>query len=97
MDGYQAFLHRRTVRLKKSGKTSDYSLDVGILASVIVYVWSTAIYLAEPTIFGGFAPPNNRFAMLIIHAGALGLFLPGALAGLVADVRANLTARTALC
>lgn len=90
--GYQAFLCRRMGRLRKAGKTSDYSLDVGILLCVMVYAWSTGMYLAEPTIFGGFVPPNNRFAMLIIHAGALGLFLPGALGGLVADVRANLTA-----
>lgn len=92
VDGYQAYLNRRTVRLKKTLKTNDYSLIIGMLASVILYVWSTAIYLVEPTIFRGFVPPNNRFAMLLIHAGALGLYLPCALAVLVTEVRANFTA-----
>jgi len=92
--GYQAYLARRAARLKKLGKRNDYSLFVGLLACVIVYVWGTAIYLVEPGIFGSFVPTKNRLAMLIVHAGALGLVVPVVFALLVTEIRASLTAKT---
>ncbi len=89
--GYQAFLDRRMSRLKKSGKTSDYSLDIGILVFIIACIWSTAVYLTEPTVLGSFVPTKNRFAMLFFQAGALIYVLPAIIAGLFTDIRANLT------
>lgn len=91
-NGYRAYLDRRIIRLKKASKTNDYSLMFGIFAAIILYIWSTIIYLVEPKIIGGFIPSNNRFAMLIIHAGALGFFLPGAFAVLVTEIRASFSA-----
>ena len=89
--GYQKFLARRTTRLKKLSKTSDYTMTIGALALIFIYVWSTAAHLAEPTVLGGFVPTKNRFAMLLFQAGALVYVLPALVAGVFTDIRANLT------
>lgn len=87
--GYKSYLDRRAARLEKARKTKDYSLITGILAMILLYVWGTAIYQTEPKIYGSFIPAKNKFAMLIIHAGALGLLFPAALALLITEIRAN--------
>jgi hypothetical protein len=91
---YEDYLRRRSIRLRRTGKAKDYSIIIGVLFSMALYVWSTALYQVEPTILGSFVPPNNRFAMLIVHAGALGGFFPFALATLIAEIRANLSTKT---
>ncbi len=54
--GYSAYLIRRESRLKRSGKTSDYSSPSGFLAIVLLYLWGTGINLNEPGIFASFSP-----------------------------------------
>lgn len=87
--GYPAYLNRRAARLKQQGKTSDYSLVIGGLAFLTMYVWGTGIYLAEPGILGNQVPTKNRLVMAFIHGGAVGLVLPILITVLITELRAN--------
>ena len=89
--GYPAYLQRRVTRLKRQGKTSDYSLIVGILVFLMMYIWGTGINLNEPGILGNFVPAKSRLAMIIVHAGSIALLLPISLAMLITELRANLS------
>jgi hypothetical protein len=93
---YTSFLQRRSIRLKKKGKSSDYTLLVGILAAVAFYIWGTGVYMKPPTILGNIIPTKNRLAMLIVHAGAIALFFPVVLTMLITELRASLTESTSL-
>ncbi len=92
--GYAAYIDRKDVRLRSLKRTSDYSLAMGAMAIILFYVWSTAIYLVEPKLFGSLVPTKSRFSMLLIHASAVSLILPGCIAILIAETRVALTTRT---
>ncbi len=94
--GYSTYLQRRATRLKKQGKTSDYLLICGMLAFLLLYLWGTGVYLSEPGILGNAVPAKSRFAMLIVHAGAIALALPVLIAVLITELRANLSECTLL-
>lgn len=89
--GYPAYLKRRAARLKQQGKASDYSLVIGTLVFLVLYIWGTGIYLVEPGILGNFVPAKSRLAMLIIHAGSIAFLLPVFIAMLITELRANLS------
>ena len=87
--GYPAYLQRRATRLNQQGKTTDYSIIVGVLVFLLMYLWGTGVYLSEPTILGDFVPAKSRLVMLIVHAGAIAFLLPISLAMLITELRAN--------
>jgi hypothetical protein len=88
--GYTAYLLRRATRLERQGKTSDYSLIVGVLIFTLAYIWYTAIYLKQPSILGNFVPTKDRIALFLVHVNAISLILPMFLSVLITEVRANL-------
>jgi len=85
---FNKYLNRREEKLKKSGKASDFNLVVGVFVFVCAYIWGTAIYLNEPTIFGGISPTKTRATMALIHAGSIAFLIPIMFAVLIAEVRA---------
>lgn len=87
---YKTYIERRIGRLEKAGKDHDYSLIIGVLVFFIFYVWGTAIYQVEPTLWGSFTPTNNRFSMLLIHGGAFGLLFPFGTTLLITEIRASI-------
>jgi hypothetical protein len=89
--GYSAFLQRRSSRLERQGKSSGYTLIIGILAAVAFYIWGTCIYMKPPFILGDFVPTKNRFAMFFVHGGAIALLFPMAIAMLITELRASFT------
>ncbi len=94
--GYPAYLQRRAARLKKQGKTSDYSFTFGILAFLLLYLWGTGVDLTEPGILGNAVPAKSCFVMLIVHAGAIALVLPVLITMAITELRANLSECTLL-
>jgi len=84
---YSAYMSRRALRLKKLGKSEDFSLVVGGVLFLLLYVWSTVFYHREPIVFGEFVPIKNRYAMLFLHAGSVGFVLPIMLAMVITEVR----------
>ncbi len=89
--GYSAYLVRRETRLKKAGKSSDYSFLLGLSIFILLYLWATGINLKEPSVFGGFAPFESRLTMVVIHGGAITLILPLFMTAIVTELRANFT------
>ena len=87
--GYPAYLQRRSLRLKKQGKTHDYSLIAGLVAFLVAYMWGTGIYLSEPAIFGSFVPAKSRLAMLLIHVAVITYLMPALLTMLATELRAS--------
>lgn len=89
--GYSAYLVRREARLRKAGKSSDYSLLFGCAIFILLYLWATGINLKEPSVFSGYAPFESRFTMIIIHGGSISLVLPLFMTFIITEIRANLT------
>ncbi len=89
--GYSSYLARRAENLRNAGASNRLGLLLGIVAGIALYIWSTCFYQNEPRIPGAVALPNSRFAMVMLHAGALGLLFPGFLAALITEFRVLLT------
>lgn len=79
---YTDYQKRRASRLKKSGRTNDYTLIFGALTVIATYTWGVVIDLNEPI--------SNRWGMITIQAGSISLLLPASITILVTELRANL-------
>jgi hypothetical protein len=90
VSGYRSCLQRRTERLIRTKKKNNLSLAFGMTCVIALYVWITGILQMGPHVSASRDLANSRFAMLMIHAGMLGLVMPGGIAMILTEFRACL-------